>query len=77
MNLRSSTCITSAPYPLPDDRAADRIRVSRAYLGREPVAVRNPATGLVFWVESEPPDWREFFEQMDADEAARRARKLH
>lgn len=74
--LLSSTSMVP-PVNDEDDRAADRIAVARAYLQRPPFGLRNPFDGSVFWVESEPDNWRELFAEIDAAELAALARKMH
>lgn len=70
MNVRaallSSTSITSPPVipPLPE-RLVDRIMIAHAYLGRRPIIAYNPFTGVPFFIETEPEDWRDFIALAD------------
>lgn len=73
--LLGSTALTSAPYPRRNDYAGDRVAVGRAVLGRAPHVLTNPYTDEVVWVESEPEDWRDLFDQVDAAHLATIARR--
>lgn len=72
MNKRARLLATTAfgspkPFMTPAPRTADRIAISRAFLGRQPRVLRFPETLEAFWVEGEPQDWRTFLEEADAE----------
>jgi hypothetical protein len=74
-HLMSTTALQSPPERLLPDHAHDRIAIGQTYLGRSPQYLRHPMTGQVFWVESEPDDWRDLLAQAETDFIVRAARK--
>lgn len=63
-----------------DPRFRDRITLAHAFLGRPPIVLMNPYTGVPFFIESEPDDWRQFLEEADqkggVDAVAAHMRKI-
>lgn len=74
-----TTTALHIPQP-PHDYADERISIGGAYLGRIPHRLHHPFDGSVFWVESEPDDWRNLIEGANAARLtaeARKAREMH
>ena len=76
--LLLSTAGLATPFMVPqrNDMAADRIGVSRACLGRDPVVLRHPWDGHVIYVQGEPDNWRQLLEQADSIAMAADAKRM-